>query len=147
MKLNKKWIAVLLLLVVALALTACGEKKEDAAKPAEVPKATEAPKATLVGVWEMDKETLFDYTGITEEQYQEAMAEFGHIALTFEFTQDGIVTLTEVSGEEKQVFNQAPYTVEGDQLVIGSEGATYTLDGDKLAITNGEKVLKFNRSK
>ena len=30
MKLNKKWIALMLLVCVAFALTACGEKKEEA---------------------------------------------------------------------------------------------------------------------
>lgn len=140
MKLNKKWIAVILLVVMALCLTACGEKKEEA-KPAE------AAKPTIVGVWEMEKETLLNTFGLTDEAYEEAKAEFGYIAITYEFTADGKVIATEISGEEKQVIGETTYIVDGNNITIDGDKSTYKIDGNKLFVTDDSTAVTmvFNR--
>ena len=137
MKLNKKWIAVLLLVVVALCLTACGEKKEEA-KPAE------AAKPTIVGVWEVDRETLKNTFGVTDEAYEEAKAKYGYIAITYEFTADGKVIATEISGEEKLVIGETTYSVDGNKVTMNGSNGTYKIEGNKLSITDDSTAVTMS---
>lgn len=128
MKQNKKWVAIILLIVVAFALTACGEQKE------AIPGGSDT---ALVGVWAMEKETLMDFVGLTEESYEQAMEQHGNIGMSYEFTADGKLYLYKITGSDKQLFLEGVYTVDGNQIIVDNEAVAYQLDGNKLTIEGG----------
>lgn len=142
MNLNKKWIAVLLLVVLALCLTACGEKKEEAPK---TPAATEAPK-TIVGLWVVNMEETMIADGLSAEEAKETVAAMGDAKMTYEFTADGRLIGTQTMNGENMT-EETTYTLDGDKLIMG-EGSTavYKLEGDKLTIDGGDTFVMY-RSK
>ena len=138
MKLNKKWIALLLLVVVAVCLTACGEKKEEA-KPAEEPK-------TIVGLWIVNVEESMMADGLSAEEAREYAASMGDAKMTYEFTADGrLIGRQTMNGET--VTEETTYTLDGNNLNMG-EGSSvvYKLEGDKLTIVGGDTFVMY-RSK
>lgn len=139
MKLNKKWIAVLLLVVMALCLTACGEKKEEA-------KPTEAPKPTIVGKWQMDIKSVLKMSGISEAEYEQMKPLIGDMSATMEFTEDGKVYLVVTAMGQSETEEEA-YSVDGDKLTMSGSTGTYKIDGDKLTITQDGMSLTMTRVK
>ncbi len=136
MKLNKKWIAVLLLVVMAVALTACGgEKKEEAAKP------------TIVGVWKMDIKDVLKEINMTQEEY-DTMKQFmenmaASIGGTVEFTADGkwVKTISSGMGIPADA-DSGVYKVEGDKLTLDEqETATFKIEGNTLTISTDPAMV------
>mgnify|MGYP003299009385 CR=1 FL=1 len=138
MKLNKKWIALMLLVCVAFALTACGEKKEEA-KPAEAPK-------TIVGLWVVNMEESMIADGLSAEEAREYAASMGDAKMTYEFTADGrLIGQQTMYGET--VTKETTYTLDGNNLNMGEgSSAVYKLEGDKLTIEGGDTFIMY-RSK
>lgn len=136
MKMNKKWIAVIMLVVMVFALTACGEKKEET-------KPTEAPKATIVGVWQMDIESLLTMAGISAEEY-EMVKSAGGFEITLEFTADGKAIMTTTAMGQSQV-DESTYSVNGDVLTMDGSDGTYKIEGNKLTLSQGELTLNLTR--
>ena len=142
MKLNKKWIVVILLVVLALCLTACGEKKEETTK---TPAATEAPK-TIVGLWVVNMEETMIADGLSAEEAREYAASMAGASMTYEFTADGkLIGRQTMNGET--VTEETTYTLDGNNLNMGEgSSAVYKLEGDKLTIDGGDPFVLY-RSK
>lgn len=138
MKLGKKLVAVLMMLMIVLCLTACGEKKEEA-KPAEAPK-------TIVGLWVVNMEETMIADGLSAEEARENVAAMGDAKITYEFTADGRLIGTQTMNGET-VTEETTYTLDGDKLIMGEgSSAVYKLEGDKLTIDGGDPFVLY-RSK
>lgn len=123
----KKFIAILMVALMALLLVACGS-----GKPAS------DPAAGIVGTWELD-----DAESEESKQVVELMKAFG-MSMTFEFKADGTGTLTTVMGEEPEV-NEFSYEIKDDQIVIDGSGATFKIEGDNLHIDVEGEMLIFKK--
>ncbi|MBR0507283.1 MAG: lipocalin family protein [Clostridia bacterium] len=121
----KKWIAILLVAMMALALVACGSKGG-------------AKGNTIVGTW-----VLTGGEGDEADQTVQLMLAYG-MTMTFTFNEDGTGSETMSYGEEGDTQNFT-YTLENGQIVIEGSGADYKLDGDKLTIQIEGMGLVFTR--
>lgn len=137
MKLGKKLVAVLMMLMIALCLTACGETKEEK-KPA-------APK-TIVGLWVVNMEETMIADGLSAEEAREYAASMAGASMTYEFTADGkLIGRQTMNGETET--EETTYTLDGDKLIMGEgSSAVYKLEGDKLTIDGGDPFVLY-RSK
>ena len=142
MKLNRKWLAVIMLLVMMFALTACGEKKEENPQPTEAPQAAAHP---IVGLWVVDFDATMQATGFTLEEIEQEKTAMSDLYMSYEFFADGTVMGTQVMyGETMSAENT--YTIEGDKITYATGYSVFfKQEGDKLILGEGEDMLVLFR--
>ena len=120
MKLNKKLVALLLLVVMVFSLAACGSN-------------------SIVGVWKMDITAIMEMAGLSG---MESVADM--IEGTMEFKNDGkaIMTIYFMGQTQTQEFT---YKVDGDKLTMNGGTSTFKINGNKLTITENGMTLTFTR--
>ncbi|MBQ4639329.1 MAG: hypothetical protein IJB69_02300 [Clostridia bacterium] len=116
MKMNKI-VAVLMLVVMAFALTACGAKQQ-----------------SVVGKWEMDMNAVMEMMGVSEEEMALVQALASDMSATMEFTKDGKCILEMTAMGQSQTQEQE-YVIEDGKIVLEGSPADYKVEGDKLSIT------------
>ena len=119
----KKWIAIVLVAMMALALVACGGKG--------------AKGEGIVGTWK-----LADGEGEAQQAVQMILAMGGTMTFTFNEDGTGHMKMDVMGQQQDQDFN---YTIENNQIVIDGAGADYKLDGDKLTIQVEGMAMIFDR--
>ena len=126
MKNIKRIAAVLLVLVMALALTACGKVKLD-------------------GKWKVTGGSLID--GLLSETGVDSMEAIG-MELTYEFKDDNVIisTVTLLGSSES---NEGTYEIEDDKILITFDGETndffFELENDTLTIFEDDYSLIFEK--
>lgn len=117
----KKWIAVLLVALMALSLIACGSKggKDD---------------NSIVGTWELED-------GIDEESKQTValMKAFG-MTMTITFNADGTGTMDAAMGEENE---STPFNYTYENGVLKIEDAE-TEEGQNIRLEDGKLYLEMD---
>lgn len=137
---NKRWLAALLLLVMMLALTACGEQNNEAA-PTEAPKPAVHP---IVGVWVQDREQMMQ--GVSQEEYEANKELYDTSEVSMEFTADGKLLMHIKAGDLSDTL-ETTYTVSGNQLTFVGTSGTYTIEGDTLTLVQGGISITYTRKK
>ena len=126
MKNIKRIAAVMLVLVMALALTACG-------------------KAKLDGAWTITGGTFID--GLVGEMGIEDLASVG-LEIVFEFKDDGVFAVGMNMYGVSEV-SEGTWEVDGDKVTMTVEGdpleATFEVKGDKLTLTTEEGTIVFDK--
>ena len=107
---------------------------------------TKGPKSEgLVGVWELDIQSLLKLTGLDATADEQRAALYAMMTGTMEFTADGqmILTVRLLGVVESQTFS---YT-EKDGMIStdGSEFSPYVIEGDVLTIIEGDRSLSMTR--
>ncbi len=123
MKMNKKLVAILLLVVMVVSLAACSSN-------------------SIVGVWKLDAKAIMEMTGMPAEMV--AVADM--IDGTMEFTKDG-KTITKITAMGQTQTIENTYKVDGNKLISDGGEATFKIDGDKLSITESGLTLTRTRAK
>lgn len=131
MKLNKRILAILVLVVMALSLTACS-----------------SGSGSIVGVWKMDIDAILAMEGITKEAYPDEYdmmkSMMAGAEMTLEFTNDGrCIMKASVMGETTE--EQSTYTLEGNTIYLDGEPGEYKISGNKLTLTEGGISLTLTR--
>lgn len=133
MKLNKL-IAVLMLVVLAFGLTACGSKEQ-----------------SIVGKWSLDADSMLamsgeDLSSMSEEEKELMKGMLAMMSMTMEFTADGkaIMSMTMMGETETE---ETTYSLEDGKLVMEGEPAEYKVEGDKLSITAEGQTLVMTKVK
>lgn len=133
MKLNKL-IAVLMLVVLAFGLTACGSKEQG-----------------IVGKWSLDADSMLamsgeDLSSMSEEEKEFMKGMLAMMSMTMEFTADGkaILSMTMMGETETE---ETTYSLEDGKLVMEGEPAEYKVEGDKLSITSEGQTLVMTKVK
>lgn len=134
MKLSKRLVVVLVLMVLAISLTGCGADK------AQAPEAE--ARTSIVGKWNVDMKALNALLGVDAEAFDDVNYLIENLAITVEFTEDGKVITSVVSGENVTTQEDA-YTAtyeEGNFRLSINDGDPYyfRLDGNKLVIVSHE---------
>ena len=122
----KKFVAMMLVVMMALSLVACGGG------------ASSDPAKAIVGSWELD-----DAEGEETKQAVALMKMFG-MTMVFEFKADGTGTMTSSMGDENEV-TEFNYEINGDQIVIDGSPANFKIDGKKLHIDVDGEMLIFKK--
>ena len=141
MKQNKRWLAALLLVVMMISLTACGEKKEEAPQPTEAPALAVHP---IVGVWVQDREQMMQ--GVSQEEYEANKELYDTAENALEFTADGKLFMYITAGDLSDT-REATYSVSGNQLTMVGSSGTYSIDGDTLTLVQGGISITYTRKK
>lgn len=125
MKLSKKLVAVLLLVVLVVSLAACSSN-------------------SVVGVWQMDIDSVLTQAGISKADYEMVKAMGFEMEATMEFTKDGkaIMKVTAMGQTQTQ---EGKYEVKGDKLILDGDESTFKINGNKLTITSGSVVLNMTK--
>lgn len=140
MHLNKKRIAILLLAVLALCLTACGEKKEEAA-----PAATLAPKVhAIVGQWVMDWDLMMQ--GVSQEEYEANKELYDTSEVVMEFTADGKLLQHIKAGDQSET-REITYSVSGNELSFMGTTGIFAIQDDKLTLVQDGVTITYTRRK
>ncbi|MBE5786740.1 MAG: hypothetical protein E7324_04285 [Clostridiales bacterium] len=127
MKLNKRFLAVLVLVVMAFSLAACS-----------------GGESTIVGTWKMDLEGMLAVSGISKADYEAMKSTIGEIEMTMEFTKDGKV-ITKITMMGQTETETATYKVEGNQLYVDGDPGEFKLNGNKLTLTYDGQSVDFTR--
>jgi hypothetical protein len=100
----KKWIAMMLIAVMALALVACGSKDEPVSDP----------KTAIIGTWQ-----LKDVEGEGEEvEYMKQLISMAD--MTYTFKEDGTVTVkATIMGQEQE--ESTTWSLDGDNLTVAGD--------------------------
>ena len=107
----KKWIAILLVALTALALVACGSKDEPVSDP----------KTAIIGTWEL-KDVEGEGEGAEMVKQIIDMAE-----MTYTFNEDGTVVMkVSFMGQEQE--ESSTWSLDGDKLTIQVEGMAMIFD-------------------
>lgn len=141
MKMNKRWMAALMLLVMMLALTACGEKKEAAPKPTDAPQYAGHP---IVGVWVLDRDQMMQ--GVSQEEYEQNKEAYDSSEVAMEFTADGKL-LMHISAMGQTDIREVTYTVSDNQLAFMGTAGTFAIEGDRLTLVQGSDTILYTRKK
>ena len=147
----KKYLALILVLILALSMFACKSNKEETAAPepteaaaepteAPTPEPTEAPAPgwpdTIVDEWVM--------TLMQEGDFSINPADFG-MEGRFTFAADGSVLITMTDEEDVN----GTYTVDGNTVVIRTDGnditGTYDPEKDSMTIAEGSVMIVIER--
>ena len=140
MHLNKKWIAMLMLAVLALCLTACGEKKEEAA-----PAATLAPTVhAIVGQWVMDWDLMMQ--GVSQEEYEANKELYDTSEVVMEFTADGKLFMYITAGDKSET-REITYSVSGNELSFMGTTGIFAIQDDKLTLVQNGVTITYTRRK
>ena len=128
MKLNKKLVALLLLVVMVFSLAACGSN-------------------SIVGKWKVDMDSYLKALAPSEQEYENAMAEvkYANIEVILEFTSDGKVIRTSSYMGQSDTQETTTYKVDGDKLTMDGSTSTFKINGNKLTITENGMSLTFTR--
>ncbi len=119
----KKWIAILLVAMMALSLVACGGSS------------AKDPAQAIVGTWELSAGE-----GEEAEQVVAMMLAFG-VTMSFEFTKDGKATMTTKMGDDVET-EDATYEFKDGKLYMDGSPADCTIDGNKMTIdVDGTKLI------
>ena len=126
MKNIKRIAAVLLVLVMALALTACG-------------------KAKLDGAWSITGGSFIDE--MTAELGVNSLAEVG-MEIVFDFQDKGVFAV-EISAMGMTETSEGTWEVDGDKVTMTIDGdpleATFEVKGDKLNLTTEEGTIVLDK--
>ncbi len=111
----KKWIAILLIAVMALGLIACGSKDEPVSDP----------KKAIIGTW-----ILKDVEGEGEEvEYVKQIISMAE--MTYTFNEDGTVTMkVSFMGQEDE--NSTTWSIDGDNLTVDGDTGKFELTSSTL---------------
>lgn len=167
--LNKKWLALLLLAVLACSLTACGEKKENMLwtpavpqatatnvpgqnvqatvmpLPSQAPVVTAAPGNTIIGMWTVDVQATLQANHFSQEDAQRAGNGLSELNQTYQFFQNGkVISYYTVYGENRT--SEFTYTMNGNQIIMGTDPSiTFTFDGYRITMRADDFVTIFVR--
>lgn len=118
MKRNKKWIAVLLMLTVLLAV--CGATAEETTD-------------TVIGVWDIEPYDLLVLLGTPEENLEAQKDIIAEMRTTMEFTEDGRLIMAATQQDETMT-REFGYSVQGDWMYIDGEPAPYSIADNVLTL-------------
>lgn len=128
MKLNKM-VAILMLVVLAFSLTACGGSKGQ----------------DIVGKWNIDVNSLLEMTGASPTDL-EMIESLGGMSATMEFTKDGKCIL-EMSVMGQTETQEQTYTLEDGKVLLDGAPGDYKVEGDKLTLTADGLTMVLTRAK
>ncbi len=128
MKLNKM-VAILMLVVLAFSLTACGGSKGQ----------------DIVGKWNIDVNSLLEMTGASPTDL-EMIESLGGMSATMEFTKDGKCIL-EMSMMGQTETQEQSYTLEDGKVLLDGAPGDYMVEGDKLTLTADGLTMVLTRAK
>ena len=128
MKLNKM-VAILMLVVLAFSLTACGGSKSQ----------------DIVGKWNIDVNSLLEMTGASPTDL-EMIESLGGMSATMEFTKDGKCIL-EMSVMGQTETQEQTYTLEDGKVLLDGAPGDYKVEGDKLTLTADGLTMVLTRAK
>jgi len=121
---NKRIWAALLLAVLAFSLAGCG--------------------GGIKGKWELDIKAVMEAQGVSQEEYDAALAQSGETGMIMEFKNGNLCVITAVIGGES-ASQEVPYSQEGNQLIIGGLACEYKLNGNKLILVQDGQDMTFVR--
>lgn len=99
----------------------------------------------LVGVWDLDIESILKMSGISDADYEQMKPLLGDMTATLEFTADGRMVLTTTVMGQTNVAEQS-YSVQGNQIIVNDSPAEYTIVGNQLTIMENNMSLTMTRN-
>ncbi|MBQ1257300.1 MAG: hypothetical protein IIW08_11065 [Clostridia bacterium] len=128
MKSLKKIVASLLLIALALSLSACKDKDVK----------------SVIGTWSVNEDGILQMTGLTKEEYDQfAKGGMGQ-TVTMEFNEEGIVAITmSVAGQYVKDF--LSYEVKDGKLIIDGDPADFKIDGKIMTVTQDEIKMTLTK--
>ena len=124
----KKWIAILLVALTALALVACGGKDEPVSDP----------KTAIIGTWE-----LKDVEG--EGEGAEMVKQIINMAeMTYTFNEDGTVVMkASFMGQEQE--ESATWSIDGDNLTVAGETGKFEITSSTLKMHLDDYIVVYKK--
>ncbi len=128
MKSFKKILASLLLIALALSLSACKDKDTN----------------SIIGTWSVNEDGILQMTGLTKEEYDQFAKGGMEQTVTMEFNEEGIVTITmSVAGQYVRDF--LPYEVKDGKLIIDGDPADYTIKKNVMTVTQDDIKMTLTK--
>lgn len=124
----KKWIAILLVALTALALVACGSKDEPVSDP----------KTAIIGTWEL-KDVEGEGEGAEMVKQIIDMAE-----MTYTFNEDGTVVMkVSFMGQEQE--ESSTWSLDGDNLTVAGETGKIEITSSTLKMHLDDYVVVYKK--
>lgn len=130
MKNFKRVLSLMLILLMALSLAACGK----------------SPADKLIGKWNIDMKSLYQMAGVEEDQIEMFESLVGEMSGSMEFFKDGKVTLTMTAMGETEV-DESTYTIEDNKIIIDNDPAEFKIEKDTLTISSEEMTMTLKKAK
>ncbi len=128
MKSFKKILASLLLIALALSLSACKDKDTN----------------SVIGTWSVNEDGILQMTGLTKEEYDQFAKGGMEQTVTMEFNEEGIVAITmSVAGQYVRDF--LPYEVKDGKLIIDGDPADYTIKKNVMTVTQDDIKMTLTK--
>lgn len=130
MKQMKRIFVSLLLVVIAISLSACKDSGYSAIK----------------GKWYVSEENILLMTGLTKEEYDNFKQMGLEQTVTWEFYEDGMLVITmNVAGQ--YVKDDMPYELKDGKIYIQGDAADYKIRRKTLTITQEDVKLVLTKAK
>lgn len=128
MKSLKKILAALLLIVLALSLSACKDKDAN----------------SVIGTWSVNEDGILQMTGLTKEEYDQFAQGGMAQTVTMEFSEEGIVAIT-MSVAGQYVRDYLSYEVKDGKLIIDGDPADYTIKKNVMTVTQDDIKMTLTK--
>lgn len=128
MKSFKKILASLLLIALALSLSACKDKDTN----------------SVIGTWSVNEDGILQMTGLTKEEYDQFAKGGMEQTVTMEFNEEGIVTIT-MSVAGQYVKDYLSYEVKDGKLIIDGDPADYTIKKNVMTVTQDDIKMTLTK--
>lgn len=128
MKSFKKILASLLLIALALSLSACNDKDTN----------------SVIGTWSVNEDGILQMTGLTKEEYDQFAKGGMEQTVTMEFNEEGIVAIT-MSVAGQYVKDYLSYEVKDGKLIIDGDPADYTIKKNVMTVTQDDIKMTLTK--